>query len=379
MRTHITRVLRAVAAAAALSALGLAGAGTAVAAPAPAARGQAAAVPANFEPVSASFLSPARGVVLGGAGCAGGHACRARLAATTDGGAHWHYLKAPDVRLFNIAGNSLTQASRVDGVVFTSRRNGWLYGPGLYATHDGGAHWRRISLGGDIVPSLGGGVVTMAASSGTAYAVVSPDPFHGKRDELYRSPAGRNAWARVGRMTAELATFAVSGRAAWFATGAGSSLSATHLWATADGVHWHRYPLGCPGSYGLQSIAAASTSHVVFLCTGESSIANTAKEVLRSVNGGKTEHLIGPAPTGGIGGVIAVPPHRSKVITLAPEYFLYRSADGGKTWKQVLSGTAWNSLSYVSRTVGWVVLSSGGHGQLLRTTDAGRTWHRVAF
>jgi hypothetical protein len=221
----------------------------------------------------------------------------------------------------------------------------------------------------------------MAASSGSTYAVVSPDPFHGKPDELYKSPAGRNAWARAGRMTATLAAFATSGRAAWFAPGAGFGARATHLRATADGVHWHQYPFACPGNYGLQSIAAASPSDLVFLCTGESSAGHTAKEVLLSVNGGKTEHLTGPAPLAGVGGVIAVPPRDSAVITLAAEYFLYRSADGGKTWKTVLfysGGAIWSSLSYVSRTVGSAVVSSGGHW-LLRTTDAGLTWHRIAF
>jgi len=338
MRAHVTRLMSAVTAAVALSAVVLVGTSAgAVTAPASSGRGQATvAVPANFEPVSASFWSPAQGVALGGAGCTGGGACTARLAVTSDGGAHWRFLTAPDVRLFNSAGNGLTQSSAVRGVVFADRLDGWLYGPGLYATHDGGAHWRRIFLGGDIIPSLGGGVATMAASSGSTYAVVSPDPFHGKPDELYKSPAGRNAWARVGRMTATLAAFATSGRAAWFAPGAGGGARATHLRATADGVHWHQYPFACPGNYGLQSIAAASPSDLVFLCTGESSAGHTAKEVLLSVNGGKTEHLTGPAPLAGVGGVIAVPPRRRAVITLAAEYFLYRSADGGKTWKTVL-------------------------------------------
>jgi hypothetical protein len=341
-----------------------------------------AAVPANFEPVSASFWSPAQGVALGGVGCtAQRHACTARLAVTADGGAHWRFVTAPDVRLFNSAGDILTQSSAVGGVVFADRLDGWLYGPGLYATHDGGAHWSKIVLGGDIISSLGGGVATMAVSSGSTYAVVSPDPFYGKPDELYKSPARRNAWARAGRMTATLATFATSGRAAWFASGAGFGAPATPLWATADGVHWHQYPFACPASYGLQSIAAASLSDLVFLCTGESSMGHTEKQVLRSADGGKTGHLVGPAPLPGVGGVLAVPPHSSAVITLAAEYFLYRSADGGKTWKTVLfygGGAAWSSLSYVSRMVGSVVVSSGGQW-LLRTTDAGLTWHRIAF
>jgi hypothetical protein len=69
MRTHFTGVLGGVAAAGALAALGLAGTGTAgaaVAVPAVTARGQAAAVPVGFEPVSASFYSPASGLSWAG-------------------------------------------------------------------------------------------------------------------------------------------------------------------------------------------------------------------------------------------------------------------------------------------------------------------------
>jgi photosystem II stability/assembly factor-like uncharacterized protein len=76
-----------------------------------------------------------------------------------------------------------------------------------------------------------------------------------------------------------------------------------------------------------------------------------------------------------------VPPRGSAVITLAAEYFLYRSADGGKTWKTVLfysGGATWSSLSYVNGMVGSVVVSSGDQW-LLRTTDVGLTWHRIAF
>ncbi len=349
----------------------------------------AAGVPVGFEPMSASFLSPSTGFVLGGVGCTHGHqACQARLAATTDGGAQWHFVGAPDVLLFYGAGDLLTQASRVSGVVFASRQDGWLYGPGLYATHDGGAHWQRISLGGNIVPSLGGGVTAMAASGGIAWAVVDPDPFHGLADELYRSPVGRNAWARVGTMTAASAVFATSGRAAWFAPSAGRQ----YLWTTADGVRWHKYPFRCPGTYYRPAgIAATSPSHVEFLCAFPQGMFQTEKEVLLSLNGGRTAHLIGPAPMRGDVAGFAVLPQRAAMITIAVVTpgldYLYRSANGGKTWSQVAvpgtgGGVSLGSLSYVSPTVGWMVIGGpfgGGTSRLLRTTDSGATWHQVRF
>ena len=41
-----------------------------------------------------------------------------------------------------------------------------------------------------------------------------------------------------------------------------------------------------------------------------------------------------------------------------------------------------SSLSYVSPTVGWMVIGGpfgGGESLLLRTTDAGATWYQVRF
>jgi len=86
--------------------------------------------------------------------------------------------------------------------------------------------------------------------------------------------------------------------------------------------------------------------------------------------------------------VIAVPPSRPNVVTLATSSgasWLDRSADGGKTWKQVTyadGGAGWSSLSYLSPAAGWVVHGKPGEGsdnQLLRTSDAGVTWHKIGF
>lgn len=371
MNGTLVRMFCAAVAGLALAASGLAGAGAAGAAPGAGQQpeaGSGMAVSASFGPAAASFWSPARGVVLGGAGCAAGHACRVRLAVTADGGGHWHFLAAPAISLYGPG---------VSRVLFATSRTGWLYGPALWSTHDGGAHWRKLSAGG--------AVESMAASAGEVYAVVAPPG--GKPEELLASPAGRDAWARVRHFTARFGILAVSGRAAWFGNGGGQiERSSPYLWATADGAHWHKYPVRCPAPYdrdGLASIAAASPSDVFFLCLSDAAAGQQGKAVLRSVNGGKTEHLAGTAPTGGVGGVIAAPPRRPAVITLASEYSLDRSADGGKTWSAkyvgIGGGAPWNSLSYVSRTVGWAEVGEPPYSGLLRTRDAGRTWHQVRF
>lgn len=330
---------------------------------------------AGFQPASAGFISPARGFVLGTGPCGLGHVCRARLAGTTDGGARWHRIASPDVPV-----GGPGHGPWVSGVTFASRRVGWLYGSGLWVTRDGGGRWRKLSLGGQ--------VEDIAASSGRAYAVVEPARSTGS--ELFTTPVGANAWQRVGTFTGEYEPdwsggFAVLGRSAWFGT-------ASAVWTTADGRHWHSYPFACAGAYyGLAGIAAASPARVRFLCinTADFNTAEEGIEVMASTDGGKTEHLAGrKAPVTGDGGVIAVPPGDAKVITfdttVGGPSWIGRSADGGKTWKQVAffpRGGSWDSLSYVSATVGWVVLSGPGTGGvtglLLRTTDAGRSWHKV--
>jgi len=333
---------------------------------------------AGFQPASTGFISPARGFVLGTGPCGLGQVCRARLAGTTDGGVHWHRIASPDVP---VGDRGLGHGAWVTDVTFASSRIGWLYGYGLWVTRDGGAHWWKLPLGG--------WVEDIAASSGRAYAVVEP-ARGGIGSELFTTPVGTNAWKRVGTFAGYYLQnwsggFAVLGRSAWFGT-------ASAVWTTADGRHWHMYPFACAGAYyGLAGIAAASPARVRFLCinTAEFNTAEEGIEVMASTDGGKTEHLAGrKAPVTGDGGAIAVPPGDARLInfdtTVGAPSWIGRSADGGKTWKQVAffpRGGSWDSLSYVSATVGWVVLgrlSRGGvTGLLLRTTDAGRSWHKV--
>ena len=118
------------------------------------------------------------------------------------------------------------------------------------------------------------------------------------------------------------------------------------------------------------------------MCGASQGTYHSAKEVLLSVNGGRTEHLTGQAPVAGDVAGFAVPPSRAAVITIAVVTpglsYLYRSANGGKTWAEIAvsaltGGVSFTSLSYVSPAAGWVVISQPGIPGLhqpLRTSDA---------
>ena len=339
-------------------------------------------VPHSFAPVAASFVSPAWGVVLGGAGCTAGHACRAQLAVTADGGAYWSVMRAPAVWL----DSGGTPRPVVSQVVFADRADGWLYGQyfsdHIWVTRNGGASWREITLPANVQAMAVAGNAVYAVA-GKAYAV------DGSR--LYRSPLGRNAWMPVnpwpqsGPMTGSI--LAVSGDAVWF--------GGSYLWATANGVRWSRYPLPAEGTYigiryTLAGIAAASPSHVAFLYAASIGMYNTGMKVMVSFNGGRSDRqtLKAPPTTGDVA-AFAVAPGRFDVISIAvvvpaPHNNIYGSANLGQSWTTSgVPGTAMlNSLEFMSPAVGCVValnLAYGMPSQLLRTANAGRTWYPVSF
>ena len=95
--------------------------------------GGVASALARFNPVSASFVSGRAGFVLGARGCAK-PPCPARLVKTADGGRIWAASPAPPVPV--VGEHAVSPPRAVSTVRFASRQDGWLFGPGLWATHD---------------------------------------------------------------------------------------------------------------------------------------------------------------------------------------------------------------------------------------------------
>ncbi len=393
MNARIMKPLSAARSAGALTVLCLVGVGCAAQAspapvqPGPVARLAAPPVPGSFQPVAASFVSSAWGVVLGGAGCTASRACRAQLAVTADGGAHWSAIPGPAALLLAGGRSSLPQ---VNQVVFADRADGWLYDSGydaggyVWVTHDGGTSWREIKLPGTIQ--------TMAASAHAVYAVAD--------SQLYSSPPGGNAWRRVsagpqsGPVTGDV--LAISGNSVWFGS---STYGSTHVWATADGVHWARYPFRCSGladtqPYLLAGISAANPRDVAFLCVATPGSYSDVTKVLVSVSGAHSgwQTLTAAPPAGDVAGFAVAPGRRFGPISIAVAvpaaagfYRIYRLPGPGHGWTiSVIPGGAppLNSLQFTSPAVGTFVMDEPGpglHSELQRTTDAGLTWHPVRF
>lgn len=329
-----------------------------------------AKVEAAFKPGAVSFADPAHGVVLGALPCGQPGCAETALMATADGGKNWTFLPQPP--------GAVGTAPPPSPVLFAGPGDGWLYGA-LHTT-DGGVTWHvegPVPYG--TVPYRF--TVAMAATATTIYAA-APLRGYSSLAGLFARPAGGSAWTRIPGITANVTGLAVSGHAAWL-TGT------THLWATGDGRHWHRYRARCPGTgYQLAGVTAASPTHVAFLCArpGSSPLSPIApKEVLTSANGGRTVRLAGPAPAKGTPLGFASPPGNPAVITIVAgtEFSgtlrIYRSANNGRTWtiQKIHTNETLRSLTFTNRTTGWIALSRGVEGTLLHTTDSGRTWHKT--
>lgn len=334
--------------------------------------------PAVFEAQSASFASAWTGFVLGTRHC-GRLPCAARLEKTVDGGKTWTAVPAPAVSL--VPRFSVTPPSSVSSVRFENSKVGWLYGPGLWATDNGGRQWHRVT-------AIPGQIISLAVSGGEVY--VSAEPLNGGlgKTRLYQSRVGGSTWTRVPGVTPQN-LLTVSGQSVW----AGSANGVTPgLWTSTDsGKHWSRLSFRCPrDALTASQVAAASTSDVAIACSNQGfpQPGYSVKEVFTSGNGGRSFRLVGqPAEPGQVYG-LAMPARNPKVITLnaaSGASYLYQSVNGGSTWKANIyadSGLGFSDLAYPTATTGYVIHFMGSpviaySKGLMKTTNAGQTWSKV--
>jgi photosystem II stability/assembly factor-like uncharacterized protein len=299
-------------------------------APAP---GQPACDPRLIGPIGASFVSASDGYLLGITlgDCAAGTASKIVLRKTSDGGLRWTALPAPPAPWGGVApdGNGRIPADGVTSVLFADARDGWAYGPGLWATHDGGATWRRVDIGGRAVQN-------MAASGGQVLASLeSCDPADASCDGarsagVETSPAGRDAWepvpgAATGTgVTAQAGTgYAVSEASGQF------GVDVAMLTGPADGsAGWTSRATPCqPGAIALTAVTA---THLLLACA-----------------------RLGTHPT---------------------TTYLYSSFDGGAHWTRFAVLALFDGAGTIEQTADGTVLVAGIYNGVELSRDGGRTW-----
>ncbi|MCA1638810.1 MAG: glycosyl hydrolase [Acidobacteria bacterium] len=179
------------------------------------------------------------------------------------------------------------------------------------------------------------------------------------------------------------------------------------LWKTEDaGVSWRNISDGYfkTGSVGAIAVAE-SDPNVVYVGMGEHAVRGVMTHhgdgVYKSTDAGKTWKKIGLDATQHISRII-VHPKNSDIVYVAAqgalysnskERGLYKSNDGGATWKKVLyvgekTGAAeltidWNNprIMYAAMwehgRLPWKVISGGGGSGLYKSTDSGETWEKM--
>lgn len=218
-------------------------------------------------------------------------------------------------------------------------------------------------------------------------------------------PAMFNAmrWRGIGpyRGGRALAVEGVSGDPGVFYFGA----AAGGVWKTLDsGATWQPIFDDQPVS-SIGAIAVAPSNHdVIYVGTGESALRGNitfGDGVYKSIDGGKSWTNVGLRDTRQIGALIVDPENPDIVLVAAighafgpnAERGVFRSVDGGKTWKKVLykdqdtgavditfdphdSKIVYAALWQVRRQP-WNFSSGGAGSGLYRSADGGATWMQL--
>ena len=345
-----------------------------------------ASAPSGFQPAAASFVSSSHGWVLGsGGGC---DSC-AQLRVTSDGGDRWALLPAPPAPL----GYYTQQPAAVTDMVFANSSDGFLFGPGLLATHDGGRSWVRQLLPPVLTMQTGGGSVYALTQQGQTGPVALWRSAVGgsqwQRLPLPASPAGQPGAYQGIRMSAEGGTLVLLQVGL---TGPQVSPGQVgRLWVSEDaGRQWQARRVPCtPGAGGAAAVSIALGHSDAWLVDcfdnmQSSQEQDTQHHLYGTVNAGRTWVRL-PDPTRHNAPVLLADNgtgHAFLATQGGSGDTLVGTTDGGRSWGLMLqsggSFYGWADLGFVSASVGFVVGPTHyAPGHLYRTQDGGRTWQVV--
>ena len=360
-------------------------------------------VPRNFQPTSVTFVSLRTGAVIGQAGTPGqcgppNPADCTSLAGTSDYGTSWYGVSAP------VTG-APDGSHGVGQLRFLNARDGWAFGPELWVTHDGGAHWRQEQTYGMRVTDLetagdrAFAIFATCTGTGPSYAADCT------RLSLYSSPADSDKWLPVPMLNAspafyvhlgpgsepESASLVLSGGTGYMLDPSGKLFSGPltgDFWAEASLPAVSRDGQCLPGAPGPSgkptgALLAASANELVLVCTSGTSPAGDTqvKEIVASTDGGARWSAIGTAPAAGIATSVAIQA-QDNLVLLATDSGLYRSSDGGRSWQLAQpsprsAAAAAPGFSYVGMTSpahGVALPADAGLHEVFITTDGGSSW-----
>lgn len=175
------------------------------------------------------------------------------------------------------------------------------------------------------------------------------------------------------------------------------------IWKTMDyGTSWKNMSDGFFDTPSIGAISVAQNDpNIVYVGTGSDGLRSnviTGKGVYKSINAGETWQHIGLKKTGQIGAVEIHPDDHNTVFVAAigqafqanPERGIYRTKDGGNTWKKVFhlsDTTGFADLEFMPTNPNivyaaawraerkpWTVISGGKENGIYKSIDGGDTW-----
>ena len=350
----------------------VASASPSAASPVPSPTPGAPATALGLSPASATFVSATEGWVLGTGTCPSGPC--AKVMRTTDGGSTWTAVPAPSASIVPGGGQGAPGISRLR---FADARNGWAYGPDLWATHDGGATWTRLTIAGLTADSA---IVALEAGNGSVHAVV----FDGQGYRVASSPVGTDEFhlsavrVAVGAGPVPAVQLVLSGAAGWLLENDRTVVGGARL---VNGT-WVAWQPPCLKAVGPAYLAASSATELAAACDVGLWSTPTGSHLFVSHDGGST--FVEAATTVPLSMTTQVTSASSSVVVVggtdATGAALVATFDAGRTWSVVARlGTAdVVDLGFTTPTQGIAVTTSGdGPATFLMTHDGGRTWPTI--
>ena len=346
-----------------------------------------------------AFTSPSRGVglfvrsTIPQNGIGSGR-CAFFTRTTTDGGAHFGVARAT-IRSTGCGSGYLVAGFAADEV-------GDLFAddPGLYESHDGGASWDAVALGGTVVALAPAGHSEWAlretgCPNGTGMCTltlfVSVDGGRSWRAAAHQPPDRRlSSSPHAVHPSPWLLRSSATAAVLMLPPAAGSS-TATIEQTLDGGAQWTTSTAPCLAGAFVVDYSVAPTGARWIACAGQPGAGEQEKSVARSLDGGRT-WLVGaqPCPIGTMTTCrrgMSLDGYLSDLAALSPTTAFYvggRSSltytrDGGRSWRVEpgfsgdASGTS--EVTFTNASDGWALDEGfGGHAVLWRTRDGGTHW-----
>ena len=328
----------------------------------------------GLSPASVTFVSADDGWVLGTGTCSS--APCAAIAQTVDGGRTWAEVSAPHA---SIVPGGDQGAPGISGLRFADARNGWAFGPDLWATHDGGATWARLTIPG--LPA-DAAIVALASANGTVHAAV----LDGQDYRVASSPVGADDFrlsavrVPVGAGPVPSVQLVLSRSAGWLIENDRTVVGGARL---VNGA-WVTWRPPCADVVGPAFLAASSPTELAAACDVGLWGTPTGGHLYVSHDGGSTFVESGAAVPLQMEAQVAAasPSVIVAAVNDAAGAALVATFDAGRTWAVVarLGAVGITDLGFTTATQGVAItVPADGAASLLMTRDGGHTWRAVGM